>query len=128
LYARLIRLSEHLLTLMEEFYSRFYHKKLPAIIEDEKLLQPSENPINDLLSLRLNALLNTALRVAEEFFDLPAKGNLIDRCRRLEQAGWNYIYREDFPDIKGLERGLSDRIAEEASLRMWHMRLVETFC
>lgn len=127
LYARLIRLSDHLLTLMEEFYSRFYHQKLPTIIEDKKLLQPSENPINDLLSIRLNALLNAALQVAEEFFDLPAKGNLIDRCRRLEQAGWNYIYREDFSDIKALERGLSDRIAEEASLRMWHMRLVETF-
>lgn len=128
LYGRLIRLSEHLLTLMEEFYTRFYHQKLPAIIDDENLLQRSENPINDLLSIRLNALLNTALQVAEEFFNLPAKGNFIDRCRRLEQAGWNYIYREDFPDIKGLERGLSDRIAEEASLRMWHMRLVETFC
>lgn len=128
LYGRLIRLSEHLLTLMEEFYTRFYHQKLPAVIDDENLLQRSDNPINDLLSIRLNALLNTALQVAEEFFNLPAKGNFIDRCRRLEQAGWNYIYREDFPDIKGLERGLSDRIAEEASLRMWHMRLVETFC
>ena len=127
LYARLVRLSEHLLTLMETFYNRFYHQKLPTIIEDKTLLQTSETQINDLLSLRLKALLNAALQVAEEFFDLPAKGNLIDRCRRLEQAGWNYIYREDFKDIKGLERGLGDRIAEEANLRMWHMRLVETF-
>lgn len=127
LYARLIRLSEHLLTLMEDFYTRFYHQKLPTILEDKMLLQPSETYSNDLLSIRLNALLNAALQVAEEFFDLSAKGNLIDRCRRLEQAGWNYIYREDFKDIKGLERGLSDRIAEEANLRMWHMRLVETF-
>jgi hypothetical protein len=26
-----------------------------------------------------------------------------------------------------IERSLADRIAEEASLRMWHMRLVESF-
>lgn len=127
LYQRLLHLSEHLLTIMEDFYTRFYHQKLPTILEDKTLLQASETHGNDLLSHRLKALLNAALQVAEEFFDLPPKGNLIDRCRRLEQAGWNYIYREDFKDLKGLERGLSDRIAEEANLRMWHMRLVETF-
>jgi hypothetical protein len=74
--------------------------------------------------------MNVALHVAEEYFDLPPKGSFIDRCRRLEQAGWNYIYREELKNVKALsplERGLADRIAEEANLRMWHMRLVETF-
>jgi hypothetical protein len=55
---------------------------------------------------------------------------VIDRCRRLEQAGWNYIYREELKNVKALsplERGLANRVAEEANLRMWHMRLVETF-
>ncbi|HBY78347.1 MAG TPA: glycerol acyltransferase, partial [Cyanobacteria bacterium UBA11148] len=36
----------------------------------------------------------------------------------------------DFKSLKtvsAVERGLGDRIAEEANLRMWHMRLVETF-
>lgn len=127
LYARLVHLSEHLLSLMEDFYTRFYHQKFSTLIEDKTLLQQSETPSNEHLSLRLKALLNAALQVAEEFFNLPPKGDLIDRCRRLEQAGWNYIYREDFKDIKNIERGLSDRIAEEANLRMWHMRLVETF-
>ncbi|MGB5771085.1 MAG: 1-acyl-sn-glycerol-3-phosphate acyltransferase, partial [Crocosphaera sp.] len=50
--------------------------------------------------------------------------------RRLEQAGWDYIYRDDFKEMDKLslvEKGLGDRIAEEASLRMWHMRLVESF-
>ncbi|MFN9954643.1 MAG: 1-acyl-sn-glycerol-3-phosphate acyltransferase, partial [bacterium] len=53
-----------------------------------------------------------------------------DRCRRVEQAGWNYIFREDFKDMKSLstiEKNLGDRIAEEAYFRMWHMRLVESF-
>jgi len=60
---------------------------------------------------------------------LQAQGSLIERCRRLE-AGWTYIYREDLQDGKALsplDRGLADWIAEEASLRMLHMRLVESF-
>ncbi|MBD0309727.1 MAG: 1-acyl-sn-glycerol-3-phosphate acyltransferase, partial [Microcoleus sp. T1-bin1] len=75
-------------------------------------------------------LLDVALQVAEEYFNLKPRGSLIDRCRRLEQAGWDYIYREDIKDIAALsplERGLADRLAEEANLRMWHMRLVESF-
>jgi hypothetical protein len=79
---------------------------------------------------RLKGLLDVALQVAEEYFNLKPKGSVIDRCRRLEQAGWDYIYREDIKNIAALsplERGLADRLAEEANLRMWHMRLVESF-
>ncbi|HIK26843.1 MAG: 1-acyl-sn-glycerol-3-phosphate acyltransferase [Oscillatoriaceae bacterium SKW80] len=117
LYRRLIRLGNHLLTIMENFYIQFYHQKLP-------------HTDNIDIATRLSALLDVALRVAEQYFDLQPKGSLIDRCRRLEQAGWERIYREDIKDIEALsplERGLADRIAEEASLRMWHMRLVESF-
>ena len=117
-YRRLIRLGGHLLAMMEEFYTSFYNQKLP--ISESK---------HD-FSSRLSALLDVALKVAEEYFNLQPKGSVIDRCRRLEQAGWDRIYREDIKDIEAispLERGLADRIAEEASLRMWHMRLVESF-
>lgn len=126
LYQRLYRLGEHLLSLMEEFYREYYHQTLPNPIESEEKFDRD----NASLPARIQVLLDTALKVAEEYFELPVKGNLIDRCRRLEQAGWNYIYREDFKDIKALspiQRGLADHIASEASLRMWHMRLVETF-
>jgi hypothetical protein len=130
LYRRLSRLGEHLLSLMEEFYTRFYHQ-IPTMGKDiPSPLQGSRIDANDAFAVRLQALLHTALQVAETYFDLPPKGTLIDRCRRLEQAGWNYIYREDLKNIKAvspLRRGLADRIAEEANLRMWHMRLVETF-
>jgi hypothetical protein len=118
-YPRLIRIGLHLLSKMEEFYRRFYHQKLP-----ENPPKPSE------LSDRLSNLLDVALTVAEDYFRLSPKGNLIDRCRRLEQAGWDRIYREDLNDfdrVSPLDRGLADRVAEEASLRMWHMRLVESF-
>ncbi|HEY9599808.1 MAG TPA: 1-acyl-sn-glycerol-3-phosphate acyltransferase [Cyanophyceae cyanobacterium] len=128
LYQRLYRLGEHLLSVMEEFYSRFYHQALPKVETYSKI--DAVNLGNEALAVRLQSLLDVALKVAEEYFNLAPKGNVIDRCRRLEQAGWNYIYREDLKTTKTLsplKRGLADRIAEEAYLRMWHMRLVETF-
>lgn len=124
LYRRLLRLGGHLLALMEEFYARFYRQSLPEITATP------EGSAKEEITARLQALLNLALQVAEQYFNLKPKGSLIDRCRRLEQAGWDYIYREDIKDVAALsplERGLADRIAEEASLRMWHMRLVESF-
>ncbi|AFY33736.1 1-acyl-sn-glycerol-3-phosphate acyltransferase [Calothrix sp. PCC 7507] len=116
-HQRLCRLAEHLMTEMEEFYRRFYHQNLPDI--------PNQEIID-----RLHRLLETALQVAEQYFSLQSQGSFIDRCRRLEEAGWSYIYREDVADIDALpplKRGLADWVAEEADLRMRHMRLVETF-
>ncbi|MFB2939073.1 1-acyl-sn-glycerol-3-phosphate acyltransferase [Aerosakkonemataceae cyanobacterium BLCC-F154] len=124
LYKRLYGLGFHILELMENFYTRFYHKNLPQISPS------SVTNSSELLCVRLQALLDTALKVAEESFNVPTKGNVIDRCRKLEQAGWDWIYREDIKNLEKLsplEKGLADRIAEEASLRMWHMRLVESF-
>lgn len=125
-YKRLLRLSEHLLTSMEHYYSKFYHQHL---VSDSRL--EAANPgLNTSIAKRLSTLLDTALTVSEQYFGVPAKGNVADRCRRLEQAGWDWIYREDLKQLEDLppvERGLADRIAEEASLRLWHMRLVESF-
>lgn len=123
LYRRLYRIGDRLLTLMEEFYRRFYHESL--IIPEA-----SETSANDVLAMRMQNLLNTALGTAEAYFKVAAKGSLIDRCRRLEQAGWDYIYREDWKELEDfspVERGLANRVAEEANLRLWHMRLVENF-
>jgi hypothetical protein len=99
-----------------------------------KSLQDNFNSLetdpNQLLASRLQNLLHAALTVGEEYFQITPKGTLPDRCRRLEQAGWDYIYREDLRDEQALfpvKKGLADRIAEEADLRMWHMRLVENF-
>ncbi|WP_346341691.1 1-acyl-sn-glycerol-3-phosphate acyltransferase [[Phormidium] sp. ETS-05] len=117
LYPRLIRLGNHLLSLMEEFYRQFYHQDIPKDNNQE-------------LPVRLKVILDVALRVAEQYFDIKPKGGLVDRCRRLEQAGWDCIYREDIENPEALspvERGLANLVAEEASLRMWHMRLVESF-
>ena len=105
---------------MNGFYSECYHQQLT------QGLVPSDSA--EKLPERLHNLLDTALRVAEEFFDLKPKGTLIDRCRRLEQAGWDQIYRELKPTQSStIQRGLADLVAEEASLRMWHMRIVKSF-
>lgn len=132
LYQRLTRLGEHLLTLMEQFYRTFYPQvALPAPPPPQaETPTPIAPGSGETLPDRLQTLLQTALLVAEQFFGLQPTGSLIDRCRRLEQAGWDRIYRQDLKDLEALspvERGLADRVAEEAALRMWHMRLVETF-
>lgn len=128
LYRRLLRLGEHLLVLMERFYSKFYHQNLKAgSVEPETA---SAQSLNQQLATRLQRLLNVALTVAEQYFGIQPKGTVTDRCRRLEQAGWDWIFREDLDNVAQLsavERGLADRIAEEADLRLWHMRLVESF-
>ncbi|HLP91507.1 MAG TPA: 1-acyl-sn-glycerol-3-phosphate acyltransferase [Nostocaceae cyanobacterium] len=122
LYQRLLRLGEYLITEMEDFYQRFYHYSLPEI--------PPEGKPNEVLITRLHRLMNTALKVAETYFGVESQGNFIDRCRRLEEASWSYIYREDIPDINQLspfKRGLADWVAEEADLRIQHMRIAESF-
>ena len=121
-YDRLYRLGGKLLVVMERFYRESYQRPLP---KDTDLPQSNEE-----MATRVRELLDNALSVAEEYFGLKARGTVIDRCRRLEQAGWDRIYRDDFEHlakVSPIERGLADRIAEEADLRMWHMRVVEHF-
>ncbi|GAB4523375.1 MAG: glycerol acyltransferase [Pleurocapsa sp.] len=116
LYHRLYQLGEYLLSLMENFYRKFYQQDIA--------------PESDELPIRLQALLNAALNVAEQAFAVKSNGNLSDRCRRVEQAGWDRIYRQDLSEIDNLApavRGLADLVASEAELRLWHMRLVENF-
>ncbi len=134
LYQRLLGLGGHLLELMEQFYNTFHQQRLnlahPALIEAAAVPDERSSADDNQLATRLHALLNAALTVAEDFFNIPAKGTVTDRCRRLEQAGWDRIFREDLKPLEQLspvEKGLADRIAEEADLRIWHMRLVESF-
>ncbi|MEB3212815.1 MAG: 1-acyl-sn-glycerol-3-phosphate acyltransferase [Leptolyngbyaceae bacterium] len=123
-YPRLIRLGEHLLTVMESFYQRFYPTPIAAL---EKPVTPNEEfSLGD----RLHKLMDTALRVAEQRLGVAPIGNFVDRCRRLEEAGWTRIYRDDLHDrndLPPIERGLADWVAQDASLQMLHMRLVESF-
>ena len=144
-YLRVLRLGEHLMSAMEAFYDRFYPQSVEESVEEKFAKRQSaeeEQSIEDEsssdaisaedleCSRRLQSLLNRALRAAESFFNLPSKGTFVDRCRRLEEASWQAIYREDLPELStlsALEKGLADWAAQEASLRELHMRIVEGF-
>ncbi|MBD2256801.1 1-acyl-sn-glycerol-3-phosphate acyltransferase [Pseudanabaena sp. FACHB-2040] len=128
-YERLNCLSQHLLVRMEQFYQRFFQRSLAQskTSAPSDLSAPTDG--HD-LAQRLERLLHEALTVGEQFFGLPSTGSPITRCRRLEEAGWAYTYREDIDSIAALppvERGLANWVAEAASLHTRHMRLVESF-
>ena len=128
-YLRIFRLGEHLITVLEGFYTRFYPKVSPIEATKTDQEDPDQENLND-CSTRLQQLLDRALRVAEQFFNLSGKGTLADRCRRIEEASWQAIYREDLPELQALsplEKGLADWAAQAASLRELHMRIVESF-
>ena len=108
-YQRLIALSEQLLTLLEGFYQ----------LRDD-------GPAADFFE-RLSRLRDHALAVAEDHFQLSPRGSVIERCRRIEQAAWACIYRDDLDELSEVERSLADWSAQEADIRMGHMRLAEHF-
>lgn len=122
-YTRFARLGLEMLTLIEAFYRQAYGQ----ILEDKHTQTTTQETPNLDFTLRLQHLREVALTVAESHFNLPAKGTISDRCRRIEQAGWDRIYRENLDQLSPVARGLADWNAIEASIRMGHMRLVEQF-
>ena len=125
-YLRILRLGEHLIETMEGFYARCYHQKFEPDTTESAETQPEIGAY----TRRLHILLDKALSVSEQFFNLKSRGTLVDRCRQIEEASWNYVYREDLPELdrlSPLEKGLADWAAQEASLRELHMRIVESF-
>lgn len=125
LYERLFQLGEHVLSQMEQFYTRFNHQTTPVTTQTQ-----SSASRNEVLETRLQAVLDRSLQASEQYFGLESQGTAIERCRRIESASWDDIYRKDLPSMQTLsplERGLADWIAEEASLRVLHMRLAESF-
>ncbi len=124
LYDRFYKISQYLLYQIENFYAQFYHYEIPERPSIEKAISRTT------IAKRLQTVLSFALQVSESYFNLNPQGTKIARCRRIEQAGWNWIYREELknPDqLSSIGRKLADRIATEADLRMWHMRIVESF-
>ena len=131
-YNRLYRLAQSALVLLEDYYRQFCQQPLPDASASSELGQVGADLEPEELLERLQGLLNAALAVAEAHFCLKPKqgSSLANRCRRLEQAGWDRIYREDLGDLEQLsavELGLADRVAAEAQMQLWHMRIVESF-
>jgi 1-acyl-sn-glycerol-3-phosphate acyltransferase len=117
-YDRLLQIGETLLIKLEQFYQQFYPSTLAPIDPNTEINQ------------RLQILIDRALQVAESYFNVASSGTPVDRCRRLEEASWTFIHRSDLApreSLSVLDRGLADWVAQEASLRIIHMRLAESF-
>jgi hypothetical protein len=119
-YQRFFDLGTHMIDFVSDHYKRFY----PSFTSDATVAQ-QENSLGE----RLQVLLDQILRAAEAHFAIKPKGTVVDRCRRLEQAGWEQIFRADFKDFQQLsvlERGFADQLARETATSHWHMRIAES--
>jgi hypothetical protein len=123
LYDRFYHLSQHLLYQVENFYAQFYQYQILERPELDRAISRTE------ISQRLQQLLDFAIQVSESYFNLQPQGTKTDRYRQIERAGWDWIYREELTSPESLSpvsRKLADRIATEADLRLWHLRIVES--
>ena len=96
---------------------------LKALEQLERLKPDPEKTFSE----RIEAYRLHGLAKAEAHFALRAVGNLQERCRRIEQAAWDRIYRDGVDQLPPLERSLADWEAREADLQLTRMRLVEHF-
>ena len=130
-YQRLLRIGTRMLSYTEQVYRRFYHAPLGK--------RRDVGEVNGAIVQHLQPLLDQMLKVGERYFGLSSEGELPTRCRRLEEAGWTRIYRDDLKlgesdthrergsqGVSAMERGFADRLAAESLLQMEHMRLVES--
>ena len=144
LYGRLYSLAVVILTRMESFYRDAYHQPLPKAPDATPASgnasqepggpgpQASQAPAsnNSDFGARLSRLMEAALQVAERALAVEGRGDVNERCRRLEQASWDRLYPANgtaSPPASALERGLASRLAEQTAQQLWHMRLVESF-
>ncbi len=124
LLERLVRLGERMLEQMEAFYRDKVHLPLPD--GDVPAAEAATTPFGP----RLQRLMDLSLRRVELSFGLQPSGSLTDRCRRLEQAGWDRLYPARpaaAAPLSPLAQGLADRLAAETEAQLWHMRVVESF-
>ena len=119
-YQRLYDLGTYLVKWVGDHYKTFYGNYAS---KDQEVTD------SDDLATRVDDLADRILSVAEMSFGVKAKGTPIDRCRRLEQSGWDRIFRNDIKDIEQLsqvERSFADQLALEANYSNWHMRIAES--
>jgi len=117
-WVRVARIVRHLLDRAEDFYARWYGVPFPKrSVESAEALQR-----------RVDALVEAALREAERFFRIAARGDWLQRVLAVRHAGLTWIHREDIASVDALpplERALAERVAAEAWLRLRHMELAD---
>ena len=120
-YQRLYDLGIYLVRWVSDYYKSFYSNYGNGTLKVD-----DENA--DLATL-VNNLSDHILSVAEMNFGIKARGTAIDRCRRLEQAGWDRVFRNDLPELESLstmERSFADQLALEATYSNFHMKIAES--
>ena len=129
LEARLTALEQHLGVTPEDQggrRERLLHigtELIEALEQLERLKPEPDQPLAE----RIEVYRLHGLRKAENHFALRASGTLQERCRRIEQAAWDRIYRDNLDQLPPLERSLADWEAREADQQLTRMRLVEHF-
>jgi len=115
-YSRLYDLGIFVVNWVAQHYQKFYPNYAVSLDATWDLSQ------------RLQAVIDTILRVAESYFGMEGKGSTVDRCRRLEQAVWDRVFRADLDlsKISNLELAFANQLAKEANASMWHMRIAES--
>lgn len=98
-----------------------------ALVEALEQLERLKPPEGLPLIKRIEVYRLHGLAKAEAHFQLRAGTTLQERCRRIEQAAWDRIYREGLDQLSPLDRSLADWEAREADLELTRMRLVEHF-
>ena len=138
-YGRLVRISEALLDRLECLDGPCSEMALTRSGLDRfGSWSPSGLPLRPAqpgaksgrLSWRLEQLVERCLVLAESHFGCPSTGTSAQRCRRVEEQSWRWIYRDDLPprhQLSPLDRALADRAAHGAALAALPMRLAETF-
>lgn len=116
-YQRLYDLGVHLVETVSAHYQKFYGQYAPTPA------QPSDS-----LGEKIQILLDHILRVAEAPFAIKPSGTIMDRCRRLEQAIWDRVFRNDLnlEQLSALELSYANQLAKEAATSDWHMRIAES--
>ncbi len=113
-YTKLMQVFNSILTLLETYFQTYFFK--------QKQVAHSFD-----IEKRIQFLAENILSTEESFFGLKPRGSIIDRCRKLEQASWDWIYREDYSSEKSLLlQSLENRIAFDAKRQDWNMRLIES--
>ncbi len=122
-YQRFYALGSYLVKWVSDYYKTLYGNYVKGDAGS------GENANSDDLGSHLQDLADRILSVAEMNFGIKPKGSPIDRCRRLEQLGWDRIFRNDIKNIEQLsqmERGFANQVALEATYSNWHMRIAES--
>ena len=127
---RLSRLEEHLALANEPPESdRQPRQRLlqigSVLLDALEQLERIPNEPDQSFAKRLATFRQHGLQRAERHFGLRASGTVQERCRRIEQAAWDRIYRDNLETLTPLGRSLADWEAREADLQLTRMRLVE---